>query len=179
MIHGCSWSGAILVALLSASLQAAEMPDIKVGLWSVESSEATSGEPKSTLVCMNTAVLQELMKSAAKVVPADKCQTAIDKKDSSYIETTDCKVRRGALHVQSVATFTGKEKFHIEFEDTSFPTRPIDGKYVSACPAAMQVGDAVGPNGAKATVVSNPSGPPSAGAQQADPASRNSASSNR
>jgi hypothetical protein len=165
MINDRVWLTALSAALLSVPLSAADLPEIKVGLWSVDSSEGGADPIRSSLVCMNTAVMQELMKEAARSLPAGKCQSAIDKDRSSYVEKTDCSLRRGELHIKSVATFTGNRKFHIHSERTGLTTATmlIDGKYVSACPTAMEVGDVVAPNGGKINVLraANAGAPPS------------------
>jgi hypothetical protein len=146
---------ALSAALLCAPLSAGDLPEIKVGLWSIDSSAGGADTPRSVLVCMNTDVVQELMKGDARVLPAGKCKSAIDENGSSYVETTDCIVRGRELQVKSVATFAGNEKFHIDSERTgpTTDTMLIDGKYLSACPAATQVGDVMAPNGQKTNVL--------------------------
>jgi hypothetical protein len=146
---------ALSAALLCAPLSAADLPEIKVGLWSIDSSAGGADTPRSVLACMNTDVVQELMKGDARVLPAGKCQSAIDKNGSSYVETTNCSVRGHELHIQSVATFAGNDRFHVDSERTgpTAETMLIDGKYLSACPAAMRIGDVMAPNGQKTNVL--------------------------
>lgn len=155
MINGRIWFGALSAALLSAPLSAADLPEIKVGLWSIESSAGAADTLRSVLVCMNTAVIQELMKGDARILPAGKCQSAIDRNGTSYVETTDCRVRGRELHIKSVASFVGNENLHIDSERAgpAQETTLIDGKYVTACPAGMQVGDVTAPNGARTNVL--------------------------
>jgi hypothetical protein len=146
--------GCIAAVLLCSPLSAADLPEIKVGLWSVDSREDKVAMPQS-LVCMNSAVVQELMKEDTRMLPAGKCASTIAKDGSSYVESTDCTLHRGDVHVKSVLTLHGNKTFHIDATRTghAIVTTLIDGKYISACPAAMQVGDVVAPNGAKINVM--------------------------
>jgi len=152
---------AAVAALLSVPLSAADLPEIKLGLWSVDASEGAGDTFRSNLVCMDKAVVQELMKEAARSMPPGKCQSAIDKHGSTYVEKTDCSTRRGELHIKSVATFVGNRKFHIDSERTgnTVATTLVDGKYISACPTAMEVGDVVTPNGTKINVLRGANAP--------------------
>jgi hypothetical protein len=155
MTIGRAWLGTLSAALLAAPLLAAELPDIKVGLWSIDSSAGAADTPRSVLVCMDTAVMRELMKESARMLPTGRCQSAMEKKGSSYIEKTDCSVRGRELQIKSVARLFGDRKFHIDSERTGATTERtlIDGNYLSACPAAMQVGDVVAANGTKKNVL--------------------------
>ncbi len=155
MISGRPWRGVISTLLLSCTVSAADLPHVKVGLWSITSSANGRDSLQSVLVCMDTSVVRELMKEVARNLPPGKCNSVIDKVGSKYVEKTDCSAHRGQLHIKSVASFSGTGKLHIDSERTGLTTKTtvIDGKYIDTCPAAMQVGDVVAPNGAKTNVL--------------------------
>jgi hypothetical protein len=146
---------AVLLAVPSApQLLADELPQIKVGLWSLESSAGGEDKPRSVLACMNSDMVRELMKAVARTLPANKCTTTVEQKGPNYIEKTDCAVHGRELHVTSTAKFQGDGELHIDSERAETGSNlHTDGKYLSSCPTGMQAGDIVAGNGAKFNVL--------------------------
>ena len=80
------------------------------------------------------------------------------RRDGNRVYTTaECKFGESAAKLSSVTTFTGETAYHTETKATYNPPMPnmpsgnstMDGRWVSACPAGMQPGDIMLPDGRK------------------------------
>ena len=151
----------VLIALLACAATAAradEFPNRKAGLWEI--SRTTTGRPaaKAIQMCIDAAT-DARMRQAGMDTPAATCSRSTQVRSGMTV-TSDSECTMGASKVISHMTmvFDGDVAFHMELKTHYDP--PIaagraetvvvqDGKWVGACPADMQPGDMILPNGMK------------------------------
>ena len=148
-------SGLFACALLSGATYAADVPNIKAGLWATTT---TSGDAQLPAViarmCSSTALLQTLVDQRLKG-PNHPCKRInVTHSGTKTTELAECKFGDTVTRSKSVTVVTGNTAVHTEIRQEGTGGVIIsDSKYVGACPAGMQLGDFVADNGMKANVL--------------------------
>jgi hypothetical protein len=149
-------SGALFLGAASAA--AIDLPTMKPGLW--ESSVTREGSPQkmgATKMCMDAAVQKEMMDMGMGTMKSMCSKNDIRRDGNKVYGNAECKFGEATMKSTSVTTFTSDTAYHTEVKSTTEPpmqgmpsgTTIIDAKWSGACPAGMQAGDVVLPNGQK------------------------------
>jgi Protein of unknown function (DUF3617) len=150
-------TGGVLL-LAAATAPAIDLPTMKSGLW--ESSVAREGMPQkvgATKMCMDSAVQKEVMEMGMGTMKSMCSKNDIRRDGNKVFGTAECKFGESTMKSSSVTTFTGDTAYHTEVKSTYDPpmqgmpsgTTVIDAKWTGACPAGMQPGDVLLPDGRK------------------------------
>jgi hypothetical protein len=149
-------SGIVTCGLLNSAAYAGDVPVIKEGLWSTTTNLGDPSIPNQTgTMCTSTALLQTLFDKQFKA-PNPPCKrTGTVQNGATTIEHRECKFADEKLIKSTVTTVaTSTTAVHSEVRREDKDTLIVsDSKYVSACPAGMQLGDYVASNGTKFNVL--------------------------
>jgi hypothetical protein len=154
--HGIILAAVITCGVLSSSAYAGEVPVIKPGLWSTTT---TLGDPAIPTqigkMCTSTALLQTLFDDQFKKANPPCKRSNVVQNGSTVTEQHECKFTDNKPVKSTVTTtVTGDTAVHSEVHQQGKSAMIVsDSKYVSACPAGMQLGDYVGENGAKFNIL--------------------------
>jgi len=149
-------AGALFLGAASAA--AIDFPAMKAGLW--ESTVAREGMPQkmaATKMCMDAAVQKEMMDMGMGTMKSMCTKNDIRREGNKVYGSAECKFGEATMKSSSVTTFTGDTAYHTEVKSTYDPPMQgmpsanavIDAKWTGACPAGMQAGDVVLPDGRK------------------------------
>ena len=149
----------LLVAIVPAvMIYAADVPSMKEGLWLIHSqviqhpSEEKTTDA-STKLCRNAAYDKRIREAT---MPKGACAATVDKSNGTTKEyETNCKVAGSRIKFTETVETTGDSISHTVTKSVITPplggltgmTIVADMTYISACPAAMQVGDVILPSG--------------------------------
>jgi len=155
MKKSCMLSALLITALPSTSF-ANELPDIKEGMWKVEST--VDGKPEGTSKhCLDKETTKKMIESGTKMM-AQACSPVVITKDGdSYNTTVTCNL--GMSKMTSKTSMTGDFKTnYTTVSNTSF-NPPMMGMgnsaakgvatYLGDCEAGMKPGDVIMPDGSK------------------------------
>lgn len=147
--------GILSNALLAGAAYAADVPDIKAGLWATTTSSAAAQVPRVTAsMCSSTALLQTLVDQRLKG-PNHPCkQISVAHSGTTITEQSECKFGDTVTKSKSVTVVSGNTAVHTEIHQEGRSTVIVsDSKYVGACPAGMQLGDFVTDDGMQANIL--------------------------
>jgi hypothetical protein len=158
-------AGTLILGAASAS--AIDFPTMKPGLW--ESTIAREGMTQSmsgTKMCMDAAVQKEMMDMGMGTMKTMCSKNDIRRDGNKVYGSAECKFGDATMKSSTVTTFTGDTAYHTEVKSTYDPPMQgmpsgnavIDAKWTGACPAGMQAGDVVLPDGRKMNVRSMAAG---------------------
>jgi hypothetical protein len=153
-VSAATLAGVLLLGATSAS--AIDFPPMKSGLW--ESSITRNGVPQKagmTKMCMDAAVQKEMMDMGMGQMKNMCAKNDIRRDGNRVYGNVECKFGESMMKSSSVTTFTGDTAYHTEIKSTFDPpmqgapsgNTTIDAKWTGACPAGMQVGDVMLPDG--------------------------------
>ena len=146
------------LSLVAAGASAIDFPAMKAGLW--ESTMAREGTPQklgAAKMCMDKAVQKEMMDMGMGTMKSMCPKNDIRRDGNKVYGTAECKFGESTMKSSSVTTFSGDTSYHTEVKSTYDPPMQgmssgnmvIDAKWTGACPAGMQAGDVVLPDGRK------------------------------
>jgi Protein of unknown function (DUF3617) len=140
---------AVLVSFASA--RAADLPDVKEGLWSSQTQTIDKPGDKRgggiVTICRNHAYDQYVKTLAATLPGCGKPSETVS--GHTITSTLRCTVASTVIDTKESATFQGDTAVHSETHATYTPplygvsesTMIMDQKYLGSCPAGMQPGD--------------------------------------
>jgi hypothetical protein len=166
---------ALALSLGAASALAIEFPTMKAGLW--ESSVGREGAPQAkgvTRMCMDAAVQKEMMDMGMGTMKTMCAKNDIRRDGNKVYGNAECKFGDATMKSSSVTTFTGDTAYHAEIKSSTEPPMQgmpsgntvVDAKWTGPCPAGMQVGDVVLPNGQKVNMRAMSPGAPGSAAKK-------------
>ncbi len=139
------------VLLSFASAHAADLPDVKEGLWSNQTQTIDNPGNKrggGTLTICRSHAYDQYVKNLAAKMPG--CQKLSENLRGHTLTTAlRCTVANTVIDTKETATFQGDTAIHAETHATYTPplygvsdsTMTMDQKYLGSCPADMQPGD--------------------------------------
>ncbi len=144
--------------LVAAGALAIDFPAMKSGLW--ESSVTREGAPQkagATKMCMDPAVQKEMIEMGTGTMKSMCSKNDIRREGNRVYGTAECKFGESTMKSSSVTTFTGDTAYHSEIKSSYDPPMQgmpsgntvINAKWTGACPAGMQPGDVMLPDGRK------------------------------
>jgi len=158
----------ILIAAASVALmaQSDQMPKRKPGLWvSTLSMDMPNAPTGSTKVCVDAAT-DAVLSGYGPGASTPVCKTTILKSDATSITKDVVCTLRGAeatttQTTHSTTVFTGDSAYHSDSKIHYAPpvmgrsdvTAAADAKWTGPCPADMQPGDLIFPNGRKVNLL--------------------------
>jgi Protein of unknown function (DUF3617) len=144
--------------VLAGLANSAGEPSVKEGLWSIHTetvSQPGNKKVEGTRSLCRSHAYDDDVRARAKAVAAN-CKTIVDKSEGGKSESeTECVIAGTTAHGKSTSTITGDSAVHSETHTTYNPalggmtemTMVIDQKYVGACPAGVEPGDSIAPDG--------------------------------
>ena len=148
-----------LMLLIGAAI-AADAPPLKEGFWSIHSvtTEQPSGKKREVTrsICRNHAYDDHVKELAKKTAPTCKTIGENSSGGSTTIET-ECSVQNTVIHSKTTNKIVSETALHSETHATYEPalagmsemTMVMDQTFTGACPAGIDPGDMVGPDGKK------------------------------
>ncbi len=154
----------LLIALCSAGVSAlALVPDLKPGLWETVTHDLQSGKTQRSKQCISEEVLALMRKmgDAQLKNPNRPCKILRSTRSgSTQTEETECTLNGVVMRTTSVGTM-GPESVHShthrETAGGSMPARTQDSEsdmtFLGTCPAGMEAGDVILPDGSKTNFI--------------------------
>jgi hypothetical protein len=156
LVLAASLGPALLVAASAAT--AIDFPTMKSGLWeSSVTREGTPPRPGVMKMCMDSAVQKEMMEMGMGTMKTMCSKNDIRRDGNRVYGNAVCKFGESMMKSSSVTTFSGDTAYHTEVKATYDPpmagmpggTTVINAKWSGPCPAGMQAGDVMMPDGRK------------------------------
>jgi hypothetical protein len=153
------------IAVLGSSIGIAgadelKPPPMKDGLWETHSVQTRQGKPvmdTSIKMCQSKELTKSTQAAAVEAKKKDGCTVVVSQPSTNtYVEEIRCAKGASAGSVTKVvSTYQGDTASHMEIhmqKGTLETATVMDMKYLESCPAGMQPGDAVMPDGTKISV---------------------------
>jgi hypothetical protein len=146
------------LACLAAGARADDLPARKAGLWEVTMHMASGNAPTQTMkFCTDAATDAELYKFGMNATQGMCSRYDLHRSGSTATVDTECKMGEMKMTSHSEMNFTGDTAYKTEIKSHFDPpmmgrsdsTMTQEAKWTGPCPADMQPGDMVGPNGMK------------------------------
>lgn len=158
----------LLTALCAAAAPALalDLPQVKTGMWQTKTSRGDGGKDVITQMCLDAAVQQEMLQMGTGLAKSMCSRNDIRRDGNKIYGVAECKLGDSKLQSKSVMTFNGDSAYRTEINATYDPpfmgkaatTTTIEGKWTGACPAGVQPGDVILPDGKKINMRSIMSG---------------------
>ncbi len=146
------------LAVAAAGARADDLPQRKAGLWEITMHMATGNMPMQTLkFCTDAATDAEMYKFGMNTMQGMCSRYDIHRNGAVATIDTECKMGDMKMTSRSVMTFTGDAAYKTDIQSHFDPpmmghansSMTQEAKWTGPCPADMQPGDMVGPNGMK------------------------------
>jgi hypothetical protein len=123
---------------------------------------------------MDAAVQKEMMDMGMGTMKTMCAKNDIRRDGNKVYGNAECKFGDATMKSSSVTTFTGDTAYHAEIKSSTEPPMQgmpsgntvVDAKWTGPCPAGMQVGDVVLPNGQKVNMRAMSPGAPGSAAKK-------------
>jgi hypothetical protein len=144
--------------LAGVGVYAADPPAMKEGLWSIHTvsvDQPGNNKTEGTVKLCRSHAYDERIRTMAAQKSAKTCKTISENSTGGTTTTeTECTVASSVLKTKGTVTFSG-DSAHSETHTTYTPamygtsesTMVMDQKYLGACPAGVEPGDRIGPDG--------------------------------
>jgi hypothetical protein len=152
LMFGCA------AALGATSALAIDFPTLKPGLWESNLTREGAGQKAPTMkMCMDASLQKEMMDAGMGTMKELCSKNDIRREGNKVISNAECKFGDSTMKSTSVTTFTGETAYHTDVKATYDPpmagkgsnSTVIDAKWTGPCPAGMQPGDVILPDGRK------------------------------
>ena len=148
----------LFTSLMAANAIAADIPDMKAGLWS-SSVQMGTNPARTGQMCTNNDITKQLDAMAKNA--SNPCKAIQESHTGSiYTIRTQCTFNGQTHTSSSTTTVTGNIAMHTELNADDGMHMVTDSKYVGACPAGMNPGDYVDSSGMKFNMLKGPSAAP-------------------
>ncbi len=146
------------LALAAGSAVAIDFPPLKAGLWESQvAREGTAAKGPAMKMCMDASLQKEMMDAGMGQMKELCAKNEIRREGNKVYGNAECKLGESTMKTSSVTTFTGDTAYHIDIKATYDPpmagkssgSTAIDAKWTGPCPAGMQSGDVLLPDGRK------------------------------
>ena len=139
--------------LAAASASAIDFPTMKAGLWeSTMSREGAQQKMSGTKMCLDPAVQKEMMEMGMGTMKTMCSKNDIRRDGNKVYGVAECKFGESTM----------KSSYDPPMQGMASGSTIIDAKWTGACPAGMQAGDVVMPNGTKINMRAMTGGAPGA-----------------
>ncbi len=151
-MHVLAFSALLVPSIVLAN----ELPDIKAGLWEIETTLDGASEGKS-MQCMDKNTTRDIMAASTKML-GNKCSDVQTKKQGSeYVSKLECDLGGSKMKSNSVLrgdfktsfTVTADTTFNPPFMGQSKSNSLSTAKYLGDCKEGMVPGDTILPDGTK------------------------------
>ena len=150
----------VAVAIVSTPAKADDYPSRKAGLWEITLTLA--GSAPQTKFCIDAATDAAMNKMGTENAGITCSRRDIVRSGATVTVDSVCTMGQRTITTHMIAVFTGDTAYHTENKSHIEPpiaagrpdsTTSQDARWVGPCPADMQPGDMVLPNGAKVNIV--------------------------
>jgi hypothetical protein len=152
----CTVIGGLI--LVSSSVSAVDLPKRKAGLWEVTLQMAGGKMPPQTVkFCTDAATDEALFQLGTNTADQMCSRKDISRNGDVVTMDTECKMGESKMTSHAVMTFTGDTAYKTAIQSHMDPpmmgrsetSMTQDARWTGACPADMQPGDMMMPNGIK------------------------------
>jgi hypothetical protein len=149
---------ACTVAFGAPGALAIDFPTLKPGMWESQLTRNGAGQKSPTMkMCMDASLQKEMMESGMGTMKELCTKNDIRREGNKVFSNAECKFGDSTMKSTSVTTFTADTAYHTEVKATYVPpmagkgsdSTVIDAKWTGPCPAGMQPGDVILPDGRK------------------------------
>ena len=142
----------------TTSALAVDYPTLKPGMWESQLTRDGAGQKSPMMrMCMDAALQKEMMEAGMGTMKELCTKNDIRREGNKMFGSSECKFGDSTMKSTSVTTFTGDTAYHTEVKATYTPPMAgkaggitvIDAKWTGPCPAGMQAGDVILPDGRK------------------------------
>jgi len=149
---------ACAAALGASSALAVDFPTLKPGMWESQLTRNGAGQKSPTMrMCMDASLQKEMMEAGMGTMKELCTKNDIRREGNRMYSSSECKFGESTMKSTTVTTFTGDTAYHTEVKATYTPpmagkagdSTVIDAKWTGPCPAGMQAGDVILPDGRK------------------------------
>jgi hypothetical protein len=147
------------LALAASHAVAVDFPTLKAGLWESQvTPEGTAQKVPATKMCMDAALQKEMVDAGMGTMKELCAKNEIRREGNKIYGTAECKFGESTtMKSTSVTTFAGDTAYRTEVKASYDPPMAgkaagntlIEAKWTGPCPAGMQAGDVVLPDGRK------------------------------
>lgn len=157
----------LTIIFSSKFASANELPDIKKGLWEIETVLDGQSEGK-TLQCMDKNTTRDIMAASTKLLGNSCSEVKTTKKSSDYHSDLECDLGGSKMKSNSILSGDFKSNFKVVAETSFNPpflgqsnSKSISSaKYLGDCKEGMVPGDAILPDGTKVNLTKGLEGMP-------------------
>lgn len=152
LVFGC------VAAVAAPCALAIDFPTLKAGLWESNMTREGAGQKAPTMkMCMDASLQKEMMDAGMGTMKEMCSKNDIRREGNKVFANAECKFGDSTMKSASVTTFTGDTAYHTDVKATYVPpmagkgsdSTVIDAKWTGPCPAGMQPGDVILPDGRK------------------------------
>jgi Protein of unknown function (DUF3617) len=145
------------VATLAFAATAIDLPPVKSGMWETKTTPASGSREIVTQMCLDAAIQKEMLQMGTGLTKSLCTRNDLRRDGSKIYGTAECKIGESKMQSKSVMTFAGDSAYHTEISANYDPpfmgktttSTTVDGKWTGPCPADMQPGDVLLPDGKK------------------------------
>ena len=147
-----------VLALAAADAAAIDFPTLKAGLWeSHVTREGAASKAPAMKMCMDASLQKEMMDAGMGQMKELCAKNEIRREGNKVFGSAECRLGDSTMKTTSVTTFTGETSYHVDIKATYDPpmqgkgsgSTTIDARWTGPCPAGMQTGDVLLPDGRK------------------------------
>jgi hypothetical protein len=147
---------------------AVDFPTLKSGLWESQvTRDGAAAKTPAMKMCMDATVQKEMLDAGMGTMKNMCSKNEIRRDGNRMYGTAECKLGETTMKSNAVTTFTGDVAYRSEVKATYDPpmmgkssgATVIEAKWAGPCPAGMQPGDAVLPDGRKINMRGAPGAP--------------------
>jgi hypothetical protein len=151
-----SASAAFALALFATSAASVDFPTMKSGLWEQKMTRDGSQQPPIvTKICIDAAVQKEMLDMGMGSMKSMCTRNDIRREGNKMFGEAECKLGESTMKSKSVTAFTGDTGYRTEVKATYNPpfmgksaaNTVVEAKWTGACPAGINVGDMILPDG--------------------------------
>lgn len=156
--------GLLGIGCASPAAWADDMPSRKPGLWEVSMHMGANLPPQTMKLCVDAATDAAMFKMGMNAAQGMCSRNDMHRSGNVVTMDSQCKMGETQTTTHVVVTFTGDSAYTTDIKSHMDP--PImgradvamtqDGKWTGPCPADMQPGDVIAPNGMKMNPTSMP-----------------------
>ena len=157
-----------VLALAATGAAAIDFPTLKAGLWESQvAREGAASKGPAMKMCMDASLQKEMMDAGMGQMKELCAKNEIRREGNKVYGNAECKLGESTMKTTSVTTFHGETAYHIDIKATYDPplagkasgNTTIDAKWIGPCPAGMQAGDVLLPDGRKVNMRAAPPAP--------------------
>ena len=144
-------------AALALAASEFDLPPVRSGMWETKTTPTNGSKEIVTQMCLDAAIQKEMLQMGTGLTKSLCTRNDLRRDGSKVYGAAECKIGESKMQSKSVMTFAGDSAYHTEINATYDPpfmgkaatSTTVDGKWTGPCPAGVQPGDVILPDGKK------------------------------